>query len=395
VSVGLEHVIVDRATLAVRPIADLLLGSGGEEETAPVACSHQLALHRLELRTTEPVASLAGVAEQLQAKVVELNARLEPHGAALLPGGMHPFMDPRAQTRLWPHAGGEVYARLDRAFDCRRHGWANLQSLRLELPFASDAELARLHAALRALLPLLPALAASSPLADGAATGLLDTRLEHYRTRAERAPALVGAVIPEPCESRAQYEREVLAPIGREIAPHDPDGVLRGAALDLRGLVPRFERGALELRLLDAQECPAADLAIAEAVVAAARALCEERSSSYADQCRLETPRLANLLREVGRDGERARVHDTRLLGVLGFRGRAPASAGDVWAQLIEANVGDAAEALLTRARLDVILRQGPLARRMLRALEADQGDVRALCERLRDCLARGRMLRA
>ena len=36
----------------------------------------------------------------------------------------------------------------------------------LNLPFSSDEEFGRLHAAIRLLLPLLPALAASSPLVE-------------------------------------------------------------------------------------------------------------------------------------------------------------------------------------------------------------------------------------
>ena len=52
---------------------------------------------------------------------------------------MHPWMDPRAAS-LWPHEYGEVYAAYDRIFDCRRHGWANLQSVHLNLPFADERE---------------------------------------------------------------------------------------------------------------------------------------------------------------------------------------------------------------------------------------------------------------
>jgi hypothetical protein len=99
----------------------------------------------------------------------------------------------------------------------------------------------------------------------------------------------------------------------------------------------------------------AADLAIAEAVIGAAKALCEERFSTYADQRRLPTPPLVNLLRDVGREGERAHVRDRALLEVLGFPRAAAAgpegpTAKDVWQHLIEATLGDAAEHI-SRAR--------------------------------------------
>ena len=79
----------------------------------------------------------------------------------LLPGGAHPWMDPGREMVLWPHDAHEIYDLYNTIFDCRGHGWANLQSAHLNLPFAGDAEFASLHAAIRILLPLMPALTAS------------------------------------------------------------------------------------------------------------------------------------------------------------------------------------------------------------------------------------------
>ena len=394
--IELEYMIVDARSLAPRPIADRVLGPGGELDLGPIACSNEIVLHVLELKTNGPVRSLAGVAEQLQAGVRELNARLEPHGAMLLPGGMHPFMDPYTETRLWPHAQNEIYAAFDRIFDCRGHGWSNVQSTHVNLPFRGDEEFGRLHAAVRALLPLLPALAASSPIADGKATGLVDTRLEHYRANAARVPSISGAVVPEPLreETRAGYELEILAPIYRDLAPLDPDGVLRHEWVNARGAIARFDRSAIEIRVLDVAECPAADLAIASAVIAAAQALCEEELSSHAEQRSLPTAALAELLRDVIRNGERAQVRDPAILRVLGFPGRASdePTARDVWENLIETTLGERPDHLLTRARLDVIQREGPLARRILGAASAT--DLRTVYARLASCLSEGRMFR-
>jgi carboxylate-amine ligase len=392
--IELEYMIVERETLAVAPIADRVLGPDGELELGPIACSNELVLHVLELKTNGPVRSLAGVADQFQVAVRELNARLEPHGAMLLPGGMHPFMDPYTETRLWPHAQSEIYAAFDRIFDCRGHGWSNLQSMHLNLPFRGDDEFARLHAAVRVLLPILPALSASSPIADGKPTGLVDTRLEHYRTNAARVPSIAGALVPEPLAdaTRAGYERAILAPIYRDLAELDPEGVLRHEWANARGAIARFERSALEIRVLDVSECPAADVAIAQAVIAATQALCNEELSSHAAQCKLATAPLADLLRAVIRDGERAQIRDKALLRVLGFPRDASdePTARDVWEHLIETTVGLRPDHLLTRARLDVIQREGPLARRILAS-----GDVRETYRKLARCLAEGRMLRA
>lgn len=391
--IELEYTIVERETLAVAPIADRVLGPGGELELGPIACSNELALHGLGLATRGPVRALAGVAEQFQAAVRELNARLEPHGAMLLPGGMHPFMDPYTETRLWPHAHGDTGAAFDRIFDCRAHGWSNQQGLRLQLQFRGDEEFARLHAAVRVLLPILPALAASSPIADGKPTGLVDTRLEHCRARAARVPSITGAFVPEPLAdpTRAGYERAILAPIYRELAELDPGGVLRHEWANGRGAIARFERNALEIRVLDVSECPAADLAIAQAVIAATRALCDEQLSSYTAQCKLATAPLADLLRAVIRDGERAQIRDKAILRVLGFPrdGSDEPTARDLWEHLIESTLGERPDHLLTRARLDVIQREGPLARRILAS-----GDARETYRTLARCLSEGRMLR-
>jgi carboxylate-amine ligase len=392
--IELEYMIVDRESLAVKPIADLILGPDGELDLGPIAASNELVLHVLELKTAGPVRTLAGVDESFQTAVREMNARLEKHGAMLLPGGMHPFMDPDTEMRLWPHGGNEIYAAFDRIFDCRGHGWANVQSMHINLPFDGDAEFAKLHAAVRAILPILPALAASSPIEAGKPTGVLDTRLEHYRTNAARVPSVSGAVVPEALfyGTREEYERDILGRIYRDLAPHDPDGVLRHEWVNARGAIARFDRSAIEIRVLDVGECPAADLAIAQAVIAVLRALCDETLSRYTAQCKLATPALATVLGDVIRDADRAIVRDAELLKVLGFPGRAAdaPTASDLWQHLIETTLGDAPEHMLTRARLDVIRREGPLARRLLAG-----GEVLPAYRKLARSLADGRAFRA
>src|SRR5205823_857916 len=138
-------------------------------------------------------------------------------------------------------------------------------SMHINLPFADDDEFARLHAAIRLVLPLIPALAASSPIVEGHATGLMDYRLEVYRNSQQCIPSITGYVIPETIGSYRSYQEQVLQPIYQDIAPHDPRGVLRHEWLNSRGAIARFDRHAIEIRVADAQECPLADVAIAAA----------------------------------------------------------------------------------------------------------------------------------
>lgn len=398
VGVELEYMIVDIETLDVRPLADLLLrdASGGEEwvsdlepeDGAGIGWSNELVNHVIELKTIEPVVDLGGVAGRFQRQVSAIEARLAGWGGRLLPTAMHPWMDPWSETRLWPHEYSAVYDKLDEIFSCRGHGWSNLQSAHLNLPFGDDAEFGRLHAAIRAVLPLLPALAASSPVRDGAPSGFADSRLAAYRDNCRRIPSVTGRVIPEPVYDRVSYEAEILDRIGRDVAPFDPAGVLQPEWTNARGAIARFDRGSIEIRLLDVQECPAADLAIAELVRRTLEALLDERWTPLSELRALPTEGLVEVLEGTIERGERAEVGQGGLLRALGLTG-ARASAGDVWAAVrreLMPEPGEFAAALAT------IEGAGTLATRITRRL-AEGAGLRDVYVELGDCLSTGRPL--
>jgi gamma-glutamyl:cysteine ligase YbdK (ATP-grasp superfamily) len=304
---------------------------------------------------------------------------------------MHPTMDPEHEFRRWPHDYAEVYGAYDRIFDCRGHGWSNLQSCHLNLPFANDDEFGRLHLAVRALLPLLPALAASSPFCEGRYTGWLDWRLQVYRHNQARVPRIAGLVVPEPVTTREQYFREILEPVWRDIEPLDPDKLLREEWLNSRGAVAKFFRDALEIRVLDVQECPAADLAICTLVVAVLRELCEERWASLAQLAALPTAELADELWNVAKHGDAAVVRHEGLLRALGCR--APAPAISLWRELAARALPDPGVVdPALRAPLRTILERGPLARRMLDAVgpTPSPAALAGLAGRLAGCLRDG-----
>lgn len=389
--IELELMIVDAETLAVRPLADqLLAAAGGEEhvERGAAAWSNELQLHVIEMKTNGPVPRLESVAALFQAQVAEMEALLAPMGARLLPTGMHPFMDPVRELKLWPHANDDIYRAFDRIFDCRGHGWANLQSLHLNLPFANDEELFKLHAATRLLLPVLPALAASSPVVEGRLAPELDHRLAVYRQNADRVPSVGGVVIPEPIYTRAEYERDLLGRIYRDLAPHDPEGILREEWVNARGAIARFSRMALEIRTLDVQEHPGADLAVATAVVAALRALIAERWAPLGPRAAWGERRLARIHDHVIRDGGDAVIEDLEWLESFGLLGKRRAS--EVWSHLVEATVPGGHPA---RGPLEVILKKGCLAERIRAAVgtEPETERIRAVYLQVADALREGR----
>lgn len=394
--IELEYMLVDRETLAVRPAVDELLraeaGSIVADVEFPDICwSNELVLHVVELKTNGPTPTLAGTAAAFQEHVRKLDALAETLGARLMPTAMHPFMDPLRETKLWPHESSPVYEAYDRIFGCRGHGWSNLQSMHINLPFANDDEFGRLHAAIRLVLPLLPALAASSPIADGARTSTLDTRLDYYRKNSSRIPSLTGDVIPEPVFTMESYRHEILERLYRDIAPHDPDEVLRGEFLNSRGAIARFDRNAFEIRVIDVQECPAADLAIAYATREVLRAFVDERLAPYADQRAVETDRLASVFLTVLAEGDRALVADPAYLRMVGGESALP--AGEIWRSLLARALPESgAELDEHKPALDHILDHGCLARRISNALGSDAGpdDIRSVYTRLCDALLAG-----
>jgi carboxylate-amine ligase len=391
-----EYMIVDAEHLGVRPMSDWLLEQvaghlTSEVELGELSWSNELVLHVLEFKTTAPVADLAGLSGWLTRDVARANTILAARGARLLPTAMHPLMDPLSETRLWPHDGREVYEAFDRLFGCRGHGWSNLQSVHVNLPFGDDAEFGALHAAVRAMLPLVPMLAASSPVVEGRLSGNLDSRLVYYRHNCDRLPIVTAEVIPEPVFTQAGYEERILQPIGRALFEFDRSGVLDPTWVNARGAIARFDRGSIEVRLLDTQECAAADVAIAAAVSGLVRGLVEERWVSRDEQQALPTAPLGSVLAQAMVEGSRAHVDAPDLVRVLGL----PETGLDgsrIWGHLVEKLVR---EGLLPETpewldALGVITDQGCLASRIVRALGDAPGRARivSVYRELADCLA-------
>lgn len=391
--VELEYMIVHENSLDVAPIADQILrdeeGNPSEEiERDDIAWSNELALHVVELKTNGPVSQLTGLANRFQVNVDHINQQLGEIGARLMPGAMHPWMSPDQEMKLWPHGYNEVYEAFNVIFDCRGHGWANLQSCHLNLPFANDDEFGRLHAAIRVLLPILPTLTASSPVCERQIMPELDHRLETYRHNADRIPQVAGHVIPEAVFTQADYEQKILQPIYDAMAPYDQAGVLRHEWANSRGAIARFQRNTIEIRVMDVQEQPAADLAICQLVVQVLQALAEERWASLRQIKKAETLRLRDILLNVVDDADETVIVDPGYLELFGWT-KGTCTAGKLWRYLAEQFPLQESS---TSAALEVILDEGPLARRITTALAGNlSGNLQPVYRELCDCLQAGR----
>lgn len=360
--------IVDRDSLNIRPICDLLFKKIAGEITSdiirkPISWSNELVNHVVEIKCFEPVNTLVGLGDHFHAQIRDINLALISDNACLMPTAMHPWMDPLTETQLWPHEYHEIYELYNRIFDCLGHGWSNVQSTHINLPFQGDDEFGRLHAAIRLLLPLIPALSASSPYIEGENHGFKDSRLEAYRKNQQKIPSIAGSIIPEDVYTRAEYHTRIFDPIIRDIRPHDTDGILDKHFLNSRGAIARFDRNAIEIRIIDIQESPAMDIAILEIITEILKQLVNESLSPFNQQAIISTDYLAELWKSVIKDGGEVTVTNEKYLQALGFS--EPVSVMNIWSVWLQ-NYG----VNLTPEAADLvklITQQGSLSERILK----------------------------
>lgn len=362
--VELEYMIVDQETLEILPITDRLFQdiSGeitDEIERGPVTLNNELALHVVEVKTTKPEKDLSSLTDIFEKELRAIQKYLKKHHARLLPSAMHPWMDSYRETKLWPHGDATIYNAFHKIFDCRGHGWGNLQSVHLNLPFSGEEEFVKLHSAIRLILPLIPTLAASSPFADGAATGFKDTRLNVYQSNCKKIFSVTGHVIPEYCGSIEEYHQKILHPIYKDLKPYDPLGVLQHEWVNARGAITRFSRNSIEIRLIDVQEAPLMDLAIVKAL----SSLIQNLISKIGTLEKFDEVRLKKILEGGIQKGEEAWIDDLGYLKVFDWRG-ATIPAKELWKHLFD-NFIELDQ--VSRNQLEIIIREGTLATRLLK----------------------------
>lgn len=392
--IEIEYMIANAESMLVKPVAEMLLQNPdgavvSEVNRGALSWSNELVAHVLEIKTTLPVPSIPEMRDVFQESVRLANRMLRKNKAILLPSGAHPFMNPDTETVLWPHEHTEIYQTYDRIFSCKGHGWSNLQSVHLNLPFFDDDEFGRLHAAIRASLPLLPAIAASTPVLDGQFWGAKDLRLKYYDVNQASVPVIAGQVIPEPVFTEADYNDAVFKKVAAAIALLDPEGVLDPYFLNSRGAIARFDRGSIEIRILDAQECVTADLALAEVTVALVKALANERFCTLKSLKELPSHALRLVYDSAihsGLEGLSMAASWNRMLGAK----HDYVSLENLWrllAQTLELSSG-------AQNWLEFVLENGNLADRMLAVTgrKPTRETLQNYLKRLSDCLENDRL---
>jgi hypothetical protein len=223
--------------------------------------------------------------------------------------------------------------------------------------------------------------------------------------------------------------------VKKAIAPYDTEHLLNHFFLNSRGAIARFDRGAIEIRLVDIQECPNADIAIAELEIATLKAIVngkfaasctsnaagisETAGSSnaatgnaagssasseniaansvphtlkeYRDFLRnFDTTRLAELLNKTVKDAENATIDWAEFLSVFGMGGAC--TAGDLWKHIYSVVKNDLTE--VSQNVMEKMLERGTLSSALYKALGDSPSHEAFVSEykKLADCLAHNRL---
>ncbi|HZJ36532.1 MAG TPA: glutamate-cysteine ligase family protein [Gillisia sp.] len=395
--IELEYMLVRNSDLKVAPIVDqLMIAKSGaitsDIDNGKIEWSNELVAHVVELKTNGPTNDLKDLDELFSENILEINRLLEPLDAKLWPSASHPLMHPDTEMKLWLHNYSKIYALYNRIFDCRGHGWSNVQSMHINLPFFDDSEFEKLHAAIRILLPIIPALSASSPIFEGENTGFKDARLNVYKTNQKEIPEMAGKVIPEQVFTKKEYYRDIFDPINKAIKPHDIENILDHHFLNSRGAIARFDRNAIEIRVIDIQECPKADIAIAILIIEVLKLLVSEELVALEDQKSWHEDELVAIFNDVIKDAETTVITDMRYLNLFDIEEECV--AGEIWGKLykrLRENIS-----VKHRETIEFLLKNGSLSTRILKAVGGDfsKENIEEVYNKLGTCLAENKLFK-
>jgi carboxylate-amine ligase len=234
-------------------------------------------------------------------------------------------------------------------------------------------------------LPLIPGLCASSPILEGKKTGFKDTRLEYYKTNQKEIPEMTGKVIPENVFTKKEYYTTIFEPIQKAIKPFDTNNLLDHHFLNSRGAISRFDRNAIEIRLVDIQECPKADIAVCTFIIEVLKMLVDEKTSDLATQKNWDKEPLFAILNNAIINGENTEILNLDYLQLFGIKENC--TMQQLWQHLF--NLVKNEISLEYQKAIEIILTQGTLATRISNSLqdEFSEADLLNTYEKLASCL--------
>jgi gamma-glutamyl:cysteine ligase YbdK (ATP-grasp superfamily) len=262
-----EYSIVNEELKAL-PIVDRIIKDFRGRIVNFVEQSHftfgkELQMHVMEIKPNKPFKSPTEFDETMQKAVLTLTEFLEhKYNAHLLGTGMHPLLK-LEETSVWHHRHRQIYHFYSKIFNLKQHGWLNIQSFQLNLPYTNEKEAILMHNALAEVCAYLPAISASSPIYEGKLGWYVDNRLHFYMLNQKEVPSVTGNVIPEYVSSFKQYRKEIIERYSHDLMKAGVNDCLPYKDwVNSRGAIFRFDRRAIEIRVMDEQECVKADVAL-------------------------------------------------------------------------------------------------------------------------------------
>jgi gamma-glutamyl:cysteine ligase YbdK (ATP-grasp superfamily) len=242
------------------------------------AFGKEIQLHVMEIKPNEPFRSPENFEETMQGAASALLGFLESkYKAHLLGTGMHPLLRLK-ETGVWPHRHRQIYQAYSKVFNLNQHGWLNIQSFQLNIPYYNEKDAIFIHNALAEICAYLPAISASSPIYEGKLGEHVDNRVFFYMINQREVPSVTGTVIPEYAFSFGQYRKEIIGKYSLDLAKAGAHKcLLYKDWVNSRGVVLRFDRRAIELRIMDEQECIKSDVALSCFIRAVMRGLMREK----------------------------------------------------------------------------------------------------------------------
>ena len=266
----------------------------------------ELQMHVMELKANSPFKSPIQFEETMQNAVLTLSQIVRKRGARLLGTGMHPLLKLK-DTAIWPHYHRKIYSEYAKIFNLNRHGWLNVQSFHLNLPYQKESDGIQLHNLLANLCAYLPAIAASSPIYEGKVGPDVDNRLQFYKVNQKEIPSVTADVIPEYITSFRQYKHDVIGKYSEDLAKAGADKtLLRREWINSRGVIFRFDRSAIEVRVMDEQECIKSDVALSCFIRATLRGLIARKNELLSHDL------LVHDFNAIIKDGFNAKVSNPR-----------------------------------------------------------------------------------
>jgi len=302
-----EFSIVDE-NLKALPIADKVIKDFRGRivnfvEKSYFSFGKELQLHVMEFKPNKPFRSPATFEEKMHSAILTIWDFLErKYKAGLLGTGMHPTLR-LEETGIWPHRHRQIYKAYGKIFNLKQHGWLNIQSFQLNLPYFSERKAILIHNILANVCAYLPAVSAASPIYEGQLSDYIDNRLYFYIENQKEIPSITGNVIPEYVYSFRQYRDEIIKRYTLDLEKVGADRCLLNKEwVNSRAVVLRFDKKALEIRVMDEQECIKSDVALSCFIRALARGFMKERLPM------LPTENLVSDFKSIIKDGLKANV---------------------------------------------------------------------------------------